>query len=58
MAVIIDEVDIIDDVQESYSGYAYAVIQDRAISNVEDNQKPSSLTVLYAMDQLGITSSG
>ncbi len=58
MAAIIDEVDIVDDIKESYSGYAYAVIQDRAISNVEDNQKPSSLTVLYAMNQLGITSSG
>ena len=58
MAAIIDEVDIVDDIQHSYSGYAYAVIQDRAISNVEDNQKPSSLTVLYAMNQLGITSSG
>lgn len=58
MAEIIDEVDIVDDIQESYSGYAYAVIQDRAISNAEDNQKPSSLTVLYAMNQLGITSSG
>lgn len=58
MTAIIDEVDIVDDIKESYSGYAYAVIQDRAISNVEDNQKPSSLTVLYAMNQLGITSSG
>ena len=58
MAAIIDEVDIVDDIKESYSGYAYAVIQDRAISNVEDNQKPSSLTVLYAMNQLGITSFG
>ena len=58
MPAIINEVDIVQDIEESYTGYAYAVIQDRAISNTEDNQKPSSLTVLYAMNQMGITSSG
>lgn len=58
MAAIIEEKDIIDDLSESYIDYARMVIQGRAISNIEDNQKPSSLAVLYAMHDLKVSYNG
>ena len=58
MPAIIEEKDIIEDVKESYTDYARMVINERAISNIEDNQKPSSLAVLYAMHDLRINYNG
>lgn len=50
--------ELINDLEDSYNDYALMVIRERAISNIEDNQKPSSLAVLYSMYDMGIFSSG
>ena len=58
MSEIIVEKDLAEDLESNYSDYALMVIRERAISNIEDNQKPSSLAVIYSMYDMGIFSSG
>ena len=58
MSEIIVNKELINDLEDSYNDYALMVIRERAISNIEDNQKPSSLAVLYSMYDMGIFSSG
>lgn len=58
MSAIIEEKDVVDDLIDSYTEYAKMVIHERAISNIEDNQKPSSLSILFAMHDLRVNFSG
>lgn len=39
---------------QSFTRYAYKVIEDRAIPDARDGCKPSQRRILYAMDQLGL----
>lgn len=52
------EKDIRHEMKESVKNYTMYVIEDRAISNIEDNQKPSSLSILYSMYTLGVMPGG
>jgi topoisomerase IV subunit A len=42
--------------ERSYLTYAMSVVRGRAIPNVEDGQKPVQRRILYAMNELGLTS--
>lgn len=41
--------------EDAYLKYALAVVKGRALSDVEDGQKPVQRRILYAMQQLGLT---
>jgi DNA gyrase subunit A len=45
-----------DEMQESYLDYAMSVIVSRALPDVRDGLKPVHRRILYAMNQLGLTS--
>lgn len=50
-------VDIITEMKESYLAYAMSVITARALPDVRDGLKPVHRRILYAMHEMGLTSS-
>ncbi|MCB1860026.1 MAG: hypothetical protein KDI63_17280, partial [Gammaproteobacteria bacterium] len=46
-------VNLEDEMQQSYLGYAMSVIVGRALPDVRDGLKPVHRRVLYAMSELG-----
>lgn len=48
---------ITDEIETSFINYAMSVIVDRALPDVRDGLKPVQRRILYAMNQMGITSS-
>ncbi len=50
-------VDIIKEMQESYLAYAMSVITSRALPDVRDGLKPVHRRILFAMHEMGLTSS-
>lgn len=48
------QVDIIEEMEQSYIDYAMSVITDRALPDVRDGLKPVHLRILYAMSELGL----
>jgi len=51
-------VDINKEMRESFIDYAMSVITDRALPDVRDGLKPVHRRILYAMTEMGLTSSG
>ena len=51
-----DSIDMGAFAERSYLTYAMSVVRGRAIPNVEDGQKPVQRRILYAMNELGLTS--
>src|SRR5262245_22589769 len=51
-----DFIDMAAFAERSYLTYAMSVVRGRAIPNVEDGQKPVQRRILYAMNELGLTS--
>ncbi len=52
----VENVEIISEMQRSYLDYAMSVIVARALPDVRDGLKPVQRRIIYAMDQLGVTS--
>lgn len=52
------EVQIENEMRDAYLSYAMSVIVSRALPDVRDGLKPVHRRILYAMDQLGLRSSG
>lgn len=50
-------VDIVGEMKESYLAYAMSVITSRALPDVRDGLKPVHRRILYAMNEMGLTSS-
>jgi len=50
------DVDIIPEMEKSYLDYAMSVIVQRALPDVRDGLKPVHRRIIYAMDQMGLTS--
>ncbi len=50
-------VDIIKEMQDSYLAYAMSVITARALPDVRDGLKPVHRRILFAMNEMGLTSS-
>ncbi|MEI6580626.1 MAG: DNA gyrase subunit A [bacterium] len=50
-------VDIVSEMKESYLAYAMSVITARALPDVRDGLKPVHRRILYAMHEMGLTSS-
>jgi len=50
--------EIVDEMKESYLDYAMSVIVTRALPDVRDGLKPVHRRILYAMQELGLRSSG
>jgi len=50
-------VDIISEMKESYLAYAMSVITARALPDVRDGLKPVHRRILFAMNEMGLTSS-
>ncbi|MBU0611824.1 DNA gyrase subunit A [Patescibacteria group bacterium] len=50
-------VDIISEMKESYLAYAMSVITQRALPDVRDGLKPVHRRILFAMNEMGLTSS-
>ena len=50
-------VDIVTEMKESYLAYSMSVITARALPDVRDGLKPVHRRILYAMNELGLTSS-
>ena len=50
-------IDIVKEMKESYISYAMSVIVDRALPDVRDGLKPVHRRILYAMHEMGLTSS-
>ncbi len=48
---------VVDEMKESFIDYAMSVIVDRALPDVRDGLKPVHRRILYAMNELGLTSS-
>src|SRR3989344_1608219 len=53
----VDKREIVDELKESYIDYAMSVIVARALPDVRDGLKPVHRRILFAMQQLGLTSS-
>ena len=51
------EVDVVKEMKESYLAYAMSVITSRALPDVRDGLKPVHRRILYAMNEMGLTSS-
>ena len=51
-------VDIVTEMKESYLAYAMSVITSRALPDVRDGLKPVHRRILFAMHEMGLTSSG
>ena len=50
-------VDVVAEMKESYLAYAMSVITSRALPDVRDGLKPVHRRILYAMHEMGLTSS-
>ncbi len=50
-------VDVVSEMKESYLAYAMSVITSRALPDVRDGLKPVHRRILYAMNEMGLTSS-
>ncbi len=50
-------VDVVTEMKESYLAYAMSVITSRALPDVRDGLKPVHRRILYAMNEIGLTSS-
>lgn len=50
-------VDVVTEMKESYLAYAMSVITSRALPDVRDGLKPVHRRILYAMNEMGLTSS-
>ncbi|MDP2593240.1 MAG: DNA gyrase subunit A [bacterium] len=50
-------VDVVAEMKESYLAYAMSVITSRALPDVRDGLKPVHRRILFAMNELGLTSS-
>ena len=50
-------VDIVAEMKESYIAYAMSVITERALPDVRDGLKPVHRRILFAMNEMGLTSS-
>lgn len=44
--------------EDAYLGYAVSTVKERALAQVEDGQKPVQRRILFAMQQLGLSSTG
>ncbi|MFT4946809.1 MAG: DNA gyrase subunit A [Natronomonas sp.] len=55
-AANVEHVRIEDEMEQSYIDYAMSVIAGRALPDVRDGLKPVHRRILYAMDQLGVSS--
>ncbi|MES2212615.1 MAG: DNA gyrase subunit A, partial [Pseudomonadota bacterium] len=51
-------VNLEDELRQSYLDYAMSVIVGRALPDVRDGLKPVHRRILYAMHEMGLTSSG
>ena len=49
--------DIVSEMKESYISYAMSVITSRALPDVRDGLKPVHRRILFAMHEMGLTSS-
>ncbi|MFB6074201.1 MAG: DNA gyrase subunit A [Haloarculaceae archaeon] len=56
-AANVDRVRIEDEMEQSYIDYAMSVIAGRALPDVRDGLKPVHRRILYAMHEMGVTSS-
>src|SRR3989338_7771392 len=54
---VINPVDIVTEMKESYLAYAMSVITSRALPDVRDGLKPVHRRILYAMHEMCLTSS-
>jgi DNA gyrase subunit A len=52
------DVDIVPEMEKSYLDYAMSVIVSRALPDVRDGLKPVHRRIIYAMDQMGLSSGG
>ena len=52
----VKEVDLSRKMKESFLSYAMSVIISRALPDVRDGMKPVHRRILYAMNELGVTS--
>ena len=50
--------DIAKHLEKAYISYAYSVVNDRALPSVTDGLKPVQRKIIFAMHELGITSTG
>ncbi|MFC7134510.1 MULTISPECIES: DNA gyrase subunit A [Salinibaculum] len=55
-AANVEHVRIEDEMEQSYIDYAMSVIAGRALPDVRDGLKPVHRRILYAMDQMGVSS--
>ena len=51
------QVDVVEEMKESYLAYAMSVITSRALPDVRDGLKPVHRRILFAMNEMGLTSS-
>jgi DNA gyrase subunit A len=51
------QVDVVTEMKESYLAYAMSVITSRALPDVRDGLKPVHRRILFAMNEMGLTSS-
>src|SRR6185503_5801383 len=54
---VINPVDVVKEMKESYLAYAMSVITSRALPDVRDGLKPVHRRILFAMHEMGLTSS-
>ena len=54
---MIRPVDVVTEMKESYLAYAMSVITSRALPDVRDGLKPVHRRILFAMNEMGLTSS-
>lgn len=52
----IDDIDVSDEMRESFLEYAYSVIYARALPDARDGLKPVQRRILFQMQQMGLTS--
>ncbi len=51
------QIDVVSEMKESYLAYAMSVITSRALPDVRDGLKPVHRRILFAMNEMGLTSS-
>ncbi len=51
----IDDIDVSDEMKDSFLEYAYSVIYARALPDARDGLKPVQRRILYQMDRMGLT---
>jgi DNA gyrase subunit A len=52
------DTDIVNEMEKSYLDYSMSVIVQRALPDVRDGLKPVQRRIIYAMNQMGLSSSG